>query len=275
MNPQPNPTVQPVHCRQNHIYFRCNVTIENVFLLCNLINEYNEFRDTNNGKYMLIPKPLYIHITSDGGNLFAGFMAYDYIKNSKIPCITVVEGYAFSAGAIIFLAGSKRLMTEHSYIMVHQLSSTAYINKSLTHHQIMDDTANCIELMSRVYGLYLNGTRHGPRVIDKKILTKEFLEKHVLHDIYWNTQLCIDLGIVDDIFSNNTVNEKNDLQVLIQNLCSPGHSVNHMALDINPSALIIETIREYGDGMNFINNGQYPAPDKRKNQNGLLVTSNL
>src|SRR5579872_6645935 len=96
---------------ENHIYFRCDVTAKKINKLCNLIDEYNREQDINAVLLRtMIPiiKPLYVHITSNGGDLLAGFMAYDYIKNSSVPIFTVAEGYTISAGAIMFMAGKKR-----------------------------------------------------------------------------------------------------------------------------------------------------------------------
>lgn len=94
----------------NHIYFRARVTTITINKLCKLITEANNEvlhlqRNIKQGK--LIAKPLYLHITSDGGTLIAGFMAYDAIENSQIPIYTVVEGYAFSAATVMSIAGRK------------------------------------------------------------------------------------------------------------------------------------------------------------------------
>src|SRR5437016_1038171 len=60
----------------NHIYFRCSVTMEKVNKLCNLIEEYNREQEAMRSELttvILVPKPLYLHITSEGGDIFSGF----------------------------------------------------------------------------------------------------------------------------------------------------------------------------------------------------------
>lgn len=53
-------------------------------------------------------KPVTIYINSEGGDIYAMFKIYDHIRNSPIPVVTIVAGYAMSAGFIIFLAGDLR-----------------------------------------------------------------------------------------------------------------------------------------------------------------------
>lgn len=232
----------------NHIYFRCEVTMDRVNELCNLIEEYNREHDldmsTRTSTAIIIPKPIYLHITSMGGDMLAGFLAYDYIKNSKIPIFTVAEGYAISSGANMFMAGHKRFMTENSYILVHQLNITKYGTE--TFHDMIDNASNIIEFMSKLYSIYLNNIRHHRQNIpDDDFLTKEKLENHMLHDIYWNYNTCLRYGIVDDIYTNYTNTDKNDVYDIFR--CENKHDVptkTYTLQELIPSDMIIKKIRE-------------------------------
>lgn len=64
-------------------------------------------------------KPLTIYINSEGGDAYAMFKIYDHIKNSPLPIITVVAGYAISAGLIIFLAGDLRKVFPNAILGFH------------------------------------------------------------------------------------------------------------------------------------------------------------
>ena len=193
-----------VYRDHNHIYFRCEVTMNRVNRLCNLIEEYNrehEILQSELTSMILVPKPIYLHITSMGGDMLGGFLAFDYIKNSKIPIYTIAEGYAVSSGANMFMAGSKRFMTENSYILIHQLSATKFGRE--TFHDTIDDATNSIEFMSKLYGIFLNNVRHNrTNILPQDILTKEKLENHMLHDVYWNYETCLRYGLVDEIYTN-------------------------------------------------------------------------
>lgn len=64
-------------------------------------------------------KPLTIYINSEGGGTYEMFKIYDHIKNSLLPIVTVVAGYASSAGFIIFLAGDFRKVFPNAFLGFH------------------------------------------------------------------------------------------------------------------------------------------------------------
>ena len=60
-----------------------------------------------------------LYINSPGGEVVSGLAVYDFIKLMKAPVRTVCIGTAASMGAILFLAGKKREMLEHTRLMIH------------------------------------------------------------------------------------------------------------------------------------------------------------
>jgi ATP-dependent Clp protease protease subunit len=232
----------------NHIYFRCDVTMDKISKLCNLIEEYN--REHDEWKHtittaVIIPKPIYLHITSFGGDLIAGFLAYDYIKKSKIPIYTIAEGYTVSSGANMFMAGHRRFMTEHSYLLVHQLNETKCGRE--TFHDIVDSVANDLEFMTRLYGMYLNNIRHNRvDVPPEDILTKEKLENHMLHDIYWNYDTCKRYGLTDGLYTNYSDNDTSDIAHYLNDSSMEitSRPKLYSLKDLQPSAEIVKRIKE-------------------------------
>ena len=107
----------------NHIYMYNDITTKSIFELNKQIQTI-ELGLSNLGKYNFEDKAIYIHIHSTGGDLFAGLALVDIIKNSNIKIITIIEGYAASAATLGAVVGNKRLMTENSYMLIHQLSSS-------------------------------------------------------------------------------------------------------------------------------------------------------
>jgi ATP-dependent Clp protease protease subunit len=190
----------------------------NITNLINIINEYNRKQEMicrDISTHISAPLPIYLHISSHGGDLFAGFMTYDYIKNSNIPIYTIAEGYTISAGSIMFMAGKRRYMTENSYILIHQLNQTIY--GTTTFHDMMDNAANTIEFMSRLYGIYLNNLRYNRKKVNlEDVLTKEILENHMKHDIYWNIETCMRYGLVDDVYINYNTHNANDIKEFVE-----------------------------------------------------------
>lgn len=64
-------------------------------------------------------KEIILYINSPGGEVQSGIAVFDYMKLMSAPLTTVCIGTAASMGAILFLAGSRRIMTRHSRIMIH------------------------------------------------------------------------------------------------------------------------------------------------------------
>lgn len=65
-------------------------------------------------------KPIYIYIHSFGGDVYQGNMFADLLLSSRIPIVTVAMGAAMSSGFIIFLAGHRRYVFNHSQLLVHE-----------------------------------------------------------------------------------------------------------------------------------------------------------
>jgi ATP-dependent protease ClpP protease subunit len=233
----------------NHIYFRCTVTLSSVNTLCNLIEQYTREQDAIKSDLttmITISKPIYLHITSEGGDVFAGFLAYDYIKNSKIPIYTVAEGIALSSGANMMMAGHLRFMTKNSYVMVHQLNVTKMGTE--TYHNMMDEVANSIDFMSKIYKIYLDNARYKEGTALDDILTKEKIENHMLHDIFWNYDTCKRYGLVDGVYTNYTDHDTKDIEQYVKQCADD--KTNHRVYpidrldDLKPSKQVIAKIKE-------------------------------
>ena len=67
------------------------------------------------------PKPITLYITSNGGYVYQVFSTIDTIRGMKIPVNTVCKGFVASAGTLLSLAGKKRLITESSYMLIHEI----------------------------------------------------------------------------------------------------------------------------------------------------------
>ena len=229
----------------NHIYFRCDVTTLNANKLCNTIDEYNREHDAtcaNVTTSIIIPKPIYLHITSNGGDVDAGLMAYDYIKNSKIPIYTIAEGCVASSGANIFMAGCKRFMSRSAHILVHQIRHVHNGYSVATFREICDDTANSTELMTQIINLYMENIRQDA----PEVLTKEKLEDCMLHDILWSYETCKKNGIADELYTNYNDRDVIDSKQFLQRDLS--EIANSHSSDMNkykPSKEFMNRIAEY------------------------------
>lgn len=182
-----------IYRNSNHIYFRDDVTMDNITKLEKLINEVNqEFKELKHklSGVELSPKPIYLHISSYGGDLYAGFIGVNAIRNSVIPVYTVIEGYAMSCGSLMFVSGVKRYMTKNSYQLIHQLSSFRGWG---TFSNIEDDYVNTKQLMRDLTKIYEDNT-HGK--LPKSVL-KDILKK----DLELDYETCLKYGLVDGLYT--------------------------------------------------------------------------
>ena len=63
-----------------------------------------------------------VMIHSPGGDLYSAFKIVDMIQASTKPVITVANGMAMSAAALIFSLGQRRYITTNSTVMLHDAS---------------------------------------------------------------------------------------------------------------------------------------------------------
>ena len=171
----------------NRIYFYSEVTRPKILDLnkritaldIGLSNQINTLRlDESSAKIRL-------HINSYGGSVFAGLAAVDYIRNTKTPVASIIDGCAASAATLMSVVADERYMHENSFMLIHQLSSASWGK----YEELRDDMKNNDLLMQTIKNIYLNHTK-----IPKKKLS-ELLKR----DLWWDSGTCLKYGLVDDI----------------------------------------------------------------------------
>ena len=80
-----------------------------------------------------------LYINSPGGDVVSGLAVYDYIGLMKSPVKTVCIGSASSMGAILFLAGEKREMLEHTRLLIHDPSYGHFDASGKKPHEIQQE----------------------------------------------------------------------------------------------------------------------------------------
>lgn len=179
-----------VYMRNNDIYFKTDVTLQSVEMLIKLIDKHNdkiEYYRKDKSIKLIKPYPLKLHITSYGGDLQIGLMAADAIENSKIPIHTIVEGYAASAATFMSIVGKKRYITKRSNMLIHQLRTVGFIDSKFEEQK--DDYENNKMFMENVKILYKKYTK----------LTETQIESELKHDLWHNSNECLQFGFVDTI----------------------------------------------------------------------------
>lgn len=196
---------EKIYIKENHIYFHTGVDEDSVDSVKKLMRSYalkfNRIRKTHTCM-KIESKPLYLHIYSPGGDVYAGLALYDYIMQYRkhIPVYTIVEGLAASAATFISVAGTKRFITPSSYMLVHQLSTFMHGN----FEQLKDEFDNSKKLMEKIMDIYETHTS----------ITKKKIPKILKHDLIWDANECLSNGLVDeieliDLFNDDSNNSNN------------------------------------------------------------------
>ena len=182
----PNNDDSNVMCEQNRIYFYSEVErIKNLKLNKFIRNlDLDLVNRTNVLNTQEIPS-MYLHIQSYGGCVFSGLSSIDYIKGTKSPICTIVEGCAASAATLMSIVADERYMTEHSFMLIHQLSGGVWG----TYEDIVDNKKNCARLMKMIKNIYLEHTK----------IPKSKLNGILKHDIWFDAKQCLEYGLIDDI----------------------------------------------------------------------------
>jgi len=176
----------------NHIYFYQDVTPKSVMEMGIAIKTtsqqiINMVTDLN----LQSAPAIHLHINSGGGCAFSGLAGASHILDSDIPVFTYVEGSAASAATIMSCVGAKRHITEHSFMLIHQISTGVWG----TYENLRDEKESMDALMAMLEGIYLKHTG-----VKKKQL-KQLLKR----DLWMNPEKCMELGLVDEIIKYERV----------------------------------------------------------------------
>lgn len=175
--------------RDNHIYFFSGVSKDSIYRLKECICKLNEKYEETKQKHPTLdiqPKPIYLHINSYGGGVFAAFAAIDFIQQSKIPIHTIIEGASASAATLMSVVGAKRYIRPHASMLIHQLSS--WFGGKLT--EIEDDYKNVTQMHNTIKDIYKKHTT----------IRDAELEEMLKHDLWWTADKCLEEGLVDEIW---------------------------------------------------------------------------
>lgn len=174
-----------VDTSHNRIFFYSGVTRPKILQLNKNIFNLNVNMLSKTGPLEYEPPPIKLHINSYGGSVFAGLSALDYIKNSKVPVHTIIDGCAASAATLMSCVGAHRQMHRNSFMLVHQLSGAMWGK----FQEMEDDFENSKMLMNKIKNIYNEHTK----------IPKREMDKILKHDLWWEAEKCLQYGLVDEI----------------------------------------------------------------------------
>ena len=129
--------------------------------------------------------PIVLWINSGGGYCSDGFSLIDCMRFSKVPIITVARGQACSMAGLILVAGHTRVMTENSWVMMHDVHGGAvdYIEKAKARMDFI------VREQKQVFDFLKQNTK----------LTIKELEYAKNKELWLNPEECLAKGVVDQI----------------------------------------------------------------------------
>ena len=172
----------------NKVMFYTDVSVQSCLRLQQCLNDAKRFAAMYNAtKEFGEDMKVYLHICSDGGDVFASLTVIDFILQSKVDIVTICEGSVASAGVLISLAGKERYIRRNAYMLIHEIRSGCLGKYS----EMQEEMKNNDRIMSDLKS-YMNER------CNNKLLKKK-LNKVLKKDVLWNANRCIKYGLVQKI----------------------------------------------------------------------------
>lgn len=99
-------------------------------------------------------KNINVHINSMGGDVSEGLAIYNTLKNSGKTVTTFCDGFACSVASVVFMAGSERVMSKESLLMIHN----AWMITAGNADQLRKDADDLEKISETMSNAYLEGT---------------------------------------------------------------------------------------------------------------------
>lgn len=99
------------------------------------IHNIYQYNSEDNGIPVEKRKPILLYLSSNGGDIDAGFALIDAIQTSKTPVYTINTGYQYSMGFLIGLVGAKRFAMPNATFLMHDGSNFIWTSGSKAQDQ--------------------------------------------------------------------------------------------------------------------------------------------
>lgn len=106
------------------------------YSIADVVRHILQYNAEDKGIPAIERKPIILYVTSNGGEVDAGFELIDVIESSKTPVYTVNLGAQYSMGFLIGLAGHKRFSMPNAKFLMHDGSNFAYGSSKKVQDQI-------------------------------------------------------------------------------------------------------------------------------------------
>jgi len=176
----------------NHIYFNSSITQSSAANLISILSiiEHENIEMIHKNKLDEL-RPIYIHIFSEGGNLFAALAIYKNIKLLSSPVHCHVNGPLSGAAIIILLGCDNRYMSTTAVLCIQSIKILIW--RELRFAQHCDNTyentyANILDSLEYLYETHTKLKQHNINI-------KQFICEYQLID----AQTALKYGFITEI----------------------------------------------------------------------------
>lgn len=173
----------------NHVYYYATVDSDRVLAAIKQIRELDtSLRVEYLSRNMLkgtSQTPIWLHIQSGGGSVFAGFAFADQLTAIQTPVYSIVEGYTASAATLISVACTKRFILPNAFMLIHQFS-TFMLGK---YEEFKDEMKLQDMAMVKFVEHYAKHTK----------MKRKEIKTLLQHDSWFDAEQCVKLGLADEI----------------------------------------------------------------------------
>jgi len=156
-----------------------SVTLEAATALINQVKSLVDERVTT----------LSLLISSPGGNVYSGLLAYNFLKGCPVHLTTHNIGICDSITAVIYAAGLRRLSVPHGRFLMHGVSANFLANASLSETQLEERLATLRNDTDNIAGV-LAGATGKPEAV---------LHEDMRRGLTLDPQQAIEYGLVHEI----------------------------------------------------------------------------
>lgn len=135
-------------------------------------------------------EPIYIDLNNSGGEVSHGMAIWDSIHYCPCHVSITVLGQASSMGSVILQAADTRILTPHSYLLIHYGEASIHTNSiSLKNHAAHEEIIN-----TRIENIYLDKIRE-----KKPKFTRKQLSDMLKEDTILTAEEALALGLCDQV----------------------------------------------------------------------------
>ncbi len=173
---------------RNHVYFYAAVSVETQLLFTNCLSTATRWYKKHNKSTDLSKGNVFIHIHSEGGDIFCGLAMYDLICNCEIATVAIVEGVAYSAITFILLGATKAYMTASSFLLLHgAVTDFSHANDKKLWDEV--ETHRLVtEKISRIYYKHTS-------------LSHKEISELLTNDAVWTAEMCLKKRIINGVWN--------------------------------------------------------------------------